>query len=126
MFYNVGRIHQPARVTPAMAAGQGSRVWSIEEIVGLIARSVHRHVDVWSLTNQTIPTLCQRLSRWACRPYRKQQHNARVRDRNNVAVLALPDSQTLLTVDGFDRTEHHVEPTATFERDVPHTVPASY
>ena len=35
MFYNFGRVHQTLRITPAMAAGVSSHVWSIEEIVGL-------------------------------------------------------------------------------------------
>jgi IS1 family transposase len=37
MFYNFGRVHQTLRVTPAMEAGVADHVWSIEEIVGLIA-----------------------------------------------------------------------------------------
>lgn len=36
MYYNVGRVHQTLRVTPAMEAGVSNRVWSIEEIVGLL------------------------------------------------------------------------------------------
>jgi hypothetical protein len=36
MYYNFGRVHQTLRVTPAMEAGVASRVWSIEEIVGLL------------------------------------------------------------------------------------------
>jgi IS1 family transposase len=37
MHYNFGRIHQTLRVTPAMAAGVSDHVWSISEIIGLIA-----------------------------------------------------------------------------------------
>ena len=36
MYYNVGRVHQTLRVTPAMEAGVSNHVWSIEEIVGLL------------------------------------------------------------------------------------------
>jgi IS1 family transposase len=36
MHYNFGRIHKTLRVTPAMAAGLSNRVWSLEEIVGLL------------------------------------------------------------------------------------------
>ena len=37
MYYNFGRVHQTLRVTPAMEAGIADHVWSIEEIVGLLA-----------------------------------------------------------------------------------------
>jgi IS1 family transposase len=37
MHYNFARIHQTLRVTPAMAAGISQHVWSIQEIVGLVA-----------------------------------------------------------------------------------------
>jgi IS1 family transposase len=37
MYYNFGRVHQTLRVTPAMEAGVSDHVWSIEEIVGLLA-----------------------------------------------------------------------------------------
>ena len=37
MYYNFGRVHQTLRVTPAMEAGVANHVWSVEEIVGLIA-----------------------------------------------------------------------------------------
>jgi len=36
MHYNLARIHKTLRVTPAMAAGVASHIWSIEEIVGLL------------------------------------------------------------------------------------------
>ena len=36
MWYNFGRVHQTLRLTPAMEAGVSDRVWSVEEIVGLI------------------------------------------------------------------------------------------
>ena len=35
--YNFARVHQTLRVTPAMEAGVADHVWSIEEIVGLLA-----------------------------------------------------------------------------------------
>jgi IS1 family transposase len=38
MHYNFARIHKTLRVTPAMAAGMTSHVWSIEEIIGLLDR----------------------------------------------------------------------------------------
>ncbi len=37
MWYNFGRVHQTLRVTPAMAAGVSAHVWTVEEIVGLLA-----------------------------------------------------------------------------------------
>lgn len=37
MWYNFGRMHQTLRVTPAMEAGIATHVWSIEEIVALLA-----------------------------------------------------------------------------------------
>ena len=39
MHHNFVRVHQALRVTPAMAAGLTSHVWSIEEIVLLASRS---------------------------------------------------------------------------------------
>ena len=36
MFYNFVRIHQTLRVTPAMAAGLTSRLWSVYDIVALL------------------------------------------------------------------------------------------
>ena len=36
MYYNFVRIHQTLRVTPAMAAGVTTRLWSIEDLVGLL------------------------------------------------------------------------------------------
>jgi IS1 family transposase len=36
MHYNFCRIHQTLRITPAMAAGLTSRVWSIEDLVSLL------------------------------------------------------------------------------------------
>jgi hypothetical protein len=35
MYYNVVRIQQALRVTPAIEAGVANHVWSVEEIVGL-------------------------------------------------------------------------------------------
>lgn len=37
MHYNFCRIHQTLRTTPAMAAGIADHVWSIEQVVGLLA-----------------------------------------------------------------------------------------
>ena len=34
--YNFVRIHRTLRVTPAMQAGLTNRVWSIEDIIGLL------------------------------------------------------------------------------------------
>jgi hypothetical protein len=36
MYYNFRRIHQTLRVTPAMEAGIADRVWSVEEMCGLL------------------------------------------------------------------------------------------
>ncbi len=38
MWYNFGRVHQTLRVTPAMEAGVSGHVWSVEEIVALLAQ----------------------------------------------------------------------------------------
>jgi hypothetical protein len=37
MHYNFARIHQTLRVTPAMEAGISNHIWSLEEIVNLLA-----------------------------------------------------------------------------------------
>jgi IS1 family transposase len=37
VYYNFAKIHQTLRVTPAMEAGLSNHVWSIEEIVALLA-----------------------------------------------------------------------------------------
>jgi IS1 family transposase len=36
MYYNFCRVHQTLRVTPGMEAGIADRVWSLEELVGLL------------------------------------------------------------------------------------------
>ena len=36
MYYNFVRIHGSLRVTPAMAAGVTKKLWSIEDMVGLL------------------------------------------------------------------------------------------
>lgn len=36
MHYNFVRIHQTLRVTPAMAAGVTTRLWDIEDLIGLL------------------------------------------------------------------------------------------
>ena len=36
MHYNFCRIHQTLRVTPAMEAGIANRLWSIEDVIGLL------------------------------------------------------------------------------------------
>jgi hypothetical protein len=38
MYHKYARIHQTLRVTPAMEAGVSDQVWSLEEIIGLIAK----------------------------------------------------------------------------------------
>lgn len=35
MYYNLVRIHQALRITPAMAAGVSDHVWELEEIASL-------------------------------------------------------------------------------------------
>ncbi len=35
-YYNFVKIHQTLRVTPAVAAGVTDRLWSIEDLVGLL------------------------------------------------------------------------------------------
>jgi hypothetical protein len=37
MYYNFVRIHQTLRVTPAIEAGISNHVWTLEEIVNLLA-----------------------------------------------------------------------------------------
>jgi hypothetical protein len=37
MHYNFCRIHQTLRITPAMAAGVSDRLWSIRDLIGLLA-----------------------------------------------------------------------------------------
>jgi hypothetical protein len=37
MYCNFGRVHQAIRVTPAMEAGIADHVWSIGEVVELLA-----------------------------------------------------------------------------------------
>jgi hypothetical protein len=37
MFYNFCRIHQTLRVTPAMEAGVSDHVWTLEEVIALLA-----------------------------------------------------------------------------------------
>lgn len=36
MFYNFVRIHKTLRITPAMAAGIATRLWSVDDIVALV------------------------------------------------------------------------------------------
>jgi IS1 family transposase len=40
-YYNFCRLHQTIRCTPAMAAGVTSRLWSIEDLVGLLPAVEH-------------------------------------------------------------------------------------
>lgn len=40
MFYNFCKIHKTLRVTPAMEAGIADHVWSIEEVVNLVATRI--------------------------------------------------------------------------------------
>jgi IS1 family transposase len=37
VYYNFCRIHQTLRVTPAMAAGVTDRLWSIQDVIGLLS-----------------------------------------------------------------------------------------
>jgi hypothetical protein len=37
MHYNFVRIHQTLRITPAMAANVSDHVWSLNELIGLLA-----------------------------------------------------------------------------------------
>ncbi len=37
MRYNYVRIHQTLRVTPAVAAGLTDRLWSIQDLIGLLS-----------------------------------------------------------------------------------------
>lgn len=36
MWYNFGRIHQTLRITPAMAAGVTDKLWSLDDMIGLL------------------------------------------------------------------------------------------
>ena len=38
-YYNLGRIHQTLRVTPAVEPSVANHVWTVEEIVGLLDRA---------------------------------------------------------------------------------------
>ena len=38
-YYNLGRIHQTLRVTPAVELSVANHVWTVEEIVGLLDRA---------------------------------------------------------------------------------------
>ncbi len=40
MYYNFCRVHQTLRVTPAMEAGIGDHVWSVEELVKLLGNTI--------------------------------------------------------------------------------------
>ncbi|MGA7751969.1 MAG: hypothetical protein WCB05_04035 [Candidatus Sulfotelmatobacter sp.] len=35
-YYNFGRVHQTLRVTPATEVGLTGRIWSLQELVGLL------------------------------------------------------------------------------------------
>jgi hypothetical protein len=35
-WYNLGRVHQTLKTTPAMAAGVSDHVWGVDEIIGLL------------------------------------------------------------------------------------------
>jgi hypothetical protein len=37
MHYNFVRIHQTLRITPTMAANASDHVWSLNELIGLLA-----------------------------------------------------------------------------------------
>lgn len=40
IYYNFARVHQTLRVTPAMEAGISNHVWTIEELCGLVSKSL--------------------------------------------------------------------------------------
>ena len=42
MYYNFCKVHQTLRVTPAMDAGLTDHVWSLHELVGLLANGKGR------------------------------------------------------------------------------------
>jgi hypothetical protein len=42
MYYNFCKVHQTLRVTPAMEGGLSDHVWSLEELVGLLAQGETR------------------------------------------------------------------------------------
>jgi IS1 family transposase len=35
-WYNLGRVHQTLKITPAMAAGVADHVWGVDELIGLL------------------------------------------------------------------------------------------
>jgi len=41
MYYNLFRIHQTLKVTPAMAAGVTDRLWEMGDVVNLLALLIH-------------------------------------------------------------------------------------
>ena len=41
--YNFVRIHKTLRLTPAMAAGVETRLWSMEGVVAIIDEQAERH-----------------------------------------------------------------------------------
>jgi hypothetical protein len=43
MYYNFVRIHQPLKVTPAMAAGVTDKLWEMEDLVAML--------EQWELAN---------------------------------------------------------------------------
>ena len=45
VWYNFVRIHKTLKVTPAMEAGVTDRLWSLEDMVGI--------VDEWEAANKT-------------------------------------------------------------------------
>lgn len=50
MHYNVSRVHQTLKTSPAVAAGVADHVWSIEEIVGFLKESERTHAEM-SISN---------------------------------------------------------------------------
>jgi hypothetical protein len=53
MFYDLVRIHKTLKVTPAMASGVSDRLWSMDDIAGLVdatapapgKRGLYRKID---------------------------------------------------------------------------------
>jgi hypothetical protein len=65
MHYNFCRIHSSLRVTPAMAAGVTSRLWSAEDIVDLLdaaggepkKRGTINRANLWEkFQSETVPS----------------------------------------------------------------------
>ena len=38
MYYNFCRVHQTLKTTPAIAVGIADHIWTVEELIGLLAK----------------------------------------------------------------------------------------